>query len=363
MAIMPAKDEVSLLRRFGAPVAALLSLLQCTGTPSIPPDNTNNARSIAEFRYLRIGDVEQTVLIRGHSIDNPILLFMHGGPGSTEMVPFRMFHSELEKHFTVVLWEQRGTGKSYSMGIDRRTMNVDTFISDAHELTLYLLKEFRKEKILVVGHSWGTLLGLRFVQKYPQLVHAYVGSGQVVNQAVAERISFEYIKRRSAGNRRALEDLAGIDTPLPYLTIPGDDRWFDKLKTHRKWLVKTGGEFYQKDDYSTFLNMRTLMAPEYSLLDYLRFGLGSNFSLQSMWPEVMETNFLQPIVSVKVPVFFLQGRHDFVTPSSLVRELFEKMQAPEKQLIWFEASGHHPMYEEPGRFDDIIVGAILPKCQ
>jgi pimeloyl-ACP methyl ester carboxylesterase len=242
-------------------------------------------------------------------------------------------------------------------------MKVDTFISDAHELTLYLLKEFHKEKILVVGHSWGTLLGLRFVQEYPQLVHAYVGSGQVVNQAVAERISFEYIKSKSAGNGRALEELASIDAPLPYLTIPGDERWFDKLKTHRKWLVKTGGEFYEKGDYSTFVNMRTLLAPEYSLLDYLRFGLGSNFSLRLMWPEVMETNFVQPTASVKVPVFFLQGRHDFVTPSSLVLDLFEKIQAPEKQLIWFDRSGHHPMYEEPGRYDDILIGMIRPICQ
>jgi pimeloyl-ACP methyl ester carboxylesterase len=279
------------------------------------------------------------------------------------MVPFRIFHSELEKHFTVVIWEQRGTGKSYYSGINEESMTIAQFIFDTHELTTYLLNTFHKDKILIVGHSWGSALGLLFVQKYPDLVHAYVGSGQMVNPAQAERISYNFIKNKTIDNEDAQKELMTIDQPFPYLTIAGDEDWFSKLKIHRKWLVKMGGEFYGKNDYSTFMNRKILIAPEYSIFDYIRFGLGSNFSLKVMWPQVMKLDFFSKIPEVSLPVFLLQGRNDYNTPSILVKDYFLKLKAPRKELIWFEESGHHPMYEEPEKFDRILIEKLLPICR
>ena len=116
--------------------------------------------SISEIRKVKIGNLTQTILIRGENINNPVLLYLHGGPGTTELIPFRMFHKKLEKYFTVITWEQRGTGMSFSTEIPENTMTINQFVADAHELTEYLLKEFQQKKILVVGHSWGTALGL-----------------------------------------------------------------------------------------------------------------------------------------------------------------------------------------------------------
>lgn len=121
----------------------LFMLFCCTSTPKIK-------NGIAELRTLKIGSVQQTILIRGENIENPIILYLHGGPGSTEMIPFRLAHKNLEKYFTIVSWEQRGTGKSYTSKLDSANMTVDQFISDTHELTKYLQQEFCKEKIIKV---------------------------------------------------------------------------------------------------------------------------------------------------------------------------------------------------------------------
>jgi pimeloyl-ACP methyl ester carboxylesterase len=330
-----------------------LSLCSCSSTPHIEG-------GVAELRKVEIGGLEQTMLIRGRDLENPVLLYLHSGPGTTEMIPFRRAQGGLEERFTVVVWEQRGTGKSYSPSIDPETMTIGQLVSDAIEVTNYLRAEFGKDKIALVGHSWGTIIGMLAIARSPELYFAYAGSGQAVCPRRGERIGYEYALSRAAGNGKALKELRSMDSPLPYLSIDAGETWYDKLLLQRKWLVALGGETYGGKDNSLFFNAGTLSSPEYALADYIAFGMGSSFSLKALWPQVMEQDFLSSLTSVEVPVFFLQGRHDYNTPFSLVEEYYGALRAPEKELIIFENSGHHPMYEEAERYQSTLIEKLLP---
>ncbi|MCK5130307.1 MAG: alpha/beta hydrolase [Clostridiales bacterium] len=317
---------------------------------------------ISEMRSIEIGGVRQTILLRGEDINNPILLYLHSGPGTTELIPFRKAHQTLESHFTVVQWEQRGTGKSYSSAIDQSTMTISQLLSDAYEVTEYLKKEFGKEKVLLVGHSWGTALGLLLVQKYPESFYAYVGSGQEINPSMGEKIGYEYIVRHAPEDEKARKEIADLNTPAAYLTIDDEEKWYKTIIAQRKWLVSLGGEIYQQTNHSLLFNFKTIFSPEYTLIDFAKFGIGSGFSLKAMWPEIMQLDLLNQVPSVDIPMFFFQGKHDYNTPASLVKSYYDTLDAPYKELVWFKESGHHPMYEEPKEFDAMLIEKVLPLC-
>lgn len=316
--------------------------------------------SIAALETVNIGGVKQTLLIRGQDTANPILLYLHCGPGVTEMVSFRSYHSELEKHFTVVLWEQRGTGKSYSPAIPADSMTLDTMVSDTGEIIQHLLQKFNQQKLFLAGHSWGSLLGILTAQKFPDSIYAYVGSGQEVNPGAGEKISYQYTldKARELNNIQALKDLDKINNAYDYLDVVNNPDWYDDLMTQRKWLGKFHGETYNQG--KGFFIFPGLLPSEYTIGDFMRFGQGVAFSLKTLWPQIMQVNFMESADSLSVPVFFLQGRHDFNTPSSLVEDYFNILDAPTKELIWFEDSAHNPMYEEAEKYDRILIDKLLP---
>ncbi len=316
--------------------------------------------SITALETVKIGGVDQTMLIRGGDTGNPILLYLHSGPGVTEMVPFRSYHSALEKHFTVVLREQRGTGKSYAPSISAESMTLDTMVSDAGEVINHLLKKFNQKKLFVVGHSWGSLLGVLAAQKYPEKIYAYAGSGQEVNPGEGEKISYRYAldKAKALGNAQAIKELENIAGTYEYLDVINNPGWYDDLMLERKWLVKFHGETYNQGN--SFFIIPGLLPSEYTIGDFIRFGQGVEFSLKALWPQVMQVNFMESAHNLSVPVFFLQGRHDYNTPSSLVEDYFNALNAPEKELIWLENSAHHPMYEEAQLFDQILIDKLLP---
>lgn len=316
-----------------------------------PPINTPN--SIASLEKVKLGGIDQWILIRGTDRSNPVLLFLHGGPGSPEMPMEHYFGTELEKHFVVVHWDQRGAGKSLSAKIPRESMNIKQFISDARELTQLLKKRFSGEKIYLMGHSWGSLLGVKVVQKYPQDYYAYIGIGQVVDMQRNEAISYQFVleeakKRKDAIALRQLKQIG----PPPYKNIID-------LGIQREYLRKFGGAVYQKETYNKFKNM-IYRAPEYAGMDTLKYLYGNVYGPALMWNELMTVNFLETAPRLEVPVYFLEGRHDYNTPWELVQEYYDKLDAPKgKTLIWFENSAHSPNLEEPERFSEAMVDQVL----
>lgn len=312
-------------------------------------DGVTAADSIAELEKLKLGGIEQYVLIRGKNKNNPVILFLHGGPGSAQIGFVSKYISRLEDEFIVVNWDQRGSGKSYSKSVPKETMNLEQFISDAYELVEHLCNRFNTKNIYVVGHSWGSLLGSMLVSRYPERFKVYIGMGQVINMNDNEKISYRYVleEAKKANNHKAVKALGRIGEP-PYKNEMKD------LMTQRKWLGKFKGAVYEKKLIREFA-MALLISPEYSLLNVFTWFSGNKFSVKYMWSELLKFDIYRDVPEFKVPVYFCTGRHDYNTPFELSYRYYETLNAPHKEYIWFERSAHSPIFEEPDKFCDTVI--------
>jgi pimeloyl-ACP methyl ester carboxylesterase len=325
-------------------------------TPPFLDDHGNVlAGSVATFEDIRLGGYEQAVLIRGRNAHNPLLLYLHGGPGSPELALVRRFNSVLEDHYTVVVWEQRGSGKSYSPFLDDSSMTIERLLGDAHELMIHLTQRFHQEKLYLVGHSFGSFLGLELARRYPHLLRAYVGLGQVVSWSEGERLSMEFAleRARATHNQQALAELGAIRA---FPSAQGD--WQRELATERKWVGRFGGILYGKDGMSSLFFIDR--PDEFTLFDFVTFGLGSLYSIRALWPALQRTDdFRRTATKLEIPVYFFTGRHDYTVPAELSREYFDRLQAPKKEWVWFEASAHMPNFEEPAHYNALMVEKVL----
>ena len=302
--------------------------------------------SISVMEEITLGGVKQTIYIRGYDETKPVILFLHGGPGSPESIMVKHYNAPLEKNFIVVNWDQRGCGKSYSPFIPDSTMNAKQFVSDTIELTEYLRKRFNQEKIYLVGHSWGSVLGVYAIRKHPEMYRAYIGVGQVVNLSENERLSYKFTldeaKRR--GDTDALKKLESINE---YYII--SKYKLSKLMKQRDILVKYGGALYGRYNYDLLFKVE--LKGEYSIFDMVTFLLGSYKSISQMWPELMQNVKLEKTdTEFKIPVYFFTGAHDYNVPFELTEKYYNIIKAPRKGIVWFDKSAHMPNFEEPDRF-------------
>ncbi|HEX5746113.1 MAG TPA: alpha/beta hydrolase [Archangium sp.] len=309
------------------------------------------SEGIASLEQVRLGGVEQWLLIRGRSLHNPLLLYLSGGPGASEMAWVRHFNAPLEEHFLVVQWDQRGAARSYSARKDPEGLTVDQFVSDASELLELLTTRFSQRKVFIVGHSWGSILGVLLAQRRPERVHAYVGTGQQVNFLENDTVSHlrAYELAMRYGDYRALARLARIGPP-PYTGRDMAQRYLT--------LYSLAGRHAGRRGLMPELFSSVLTAPEYSLRDKVRFFLGMRETFPRVYPQLAGLDLEAQVPRLEVPVWFLLGREDHVTPSELAVRYFDKLEAPRKTLLWFEHSGHSPPFEEPGRFNDILTRQV-----
>jgi pimeloyl-ACP methyl ester carboxylesterase len=304
--------------------------------------------AINELTKLTIGNCPQYVAMHGMDTTNPILLMLHGGPGMPQIGFIRHFTQALENEFVVVNWDQRGAGKSYNGNIDKNTMHINQFVDDTIELTNYLLKRFNKQKVYLVGHSWGTAIGLMTIKLQPQLFELYVGVSQIVNMQAGEKISYNYTldSAHKANNNKALADLKRIGNP-PYKTLA------DNL-LQRKWLDTFNGSTYN-------VKMNALMKPAtsfkaYNLWDWAyRFRKGMYFSLECLLNDLLDVQLDKTVTEVNVPVYFFEGLNDYQVPFELAQEYFTKIKAPSKQIVLFENCGHMIPFEQPQKFCESII--------
>ena len=316
-----------------------------------------SAKCVALLEKVRIGGSSQWVLERSENIENPIILFLHGGPGTSQLTMNRRNTRSLEQFFTVVNWDQRGAGKSYRAISEVEKMNVGQFVADAKELTLYLLKKFQKERIVLVGHSWGSVIGAMAASKYPELYSCYVGIGQAANMEQGERASYHWTldQARSHNDRRAIRVLETIGPP-PY---PGD--WQSKIITQRRYLGRFGGEYHGSRNGAFWPVITSLIfSREYGLIDRINFFRGILGSMKLLWPELLGVDLFVTVPEFKIPVFFMEGRFDHESPSNIAEKYFESIKAPSKELVWFERSAHMPNSEERNLFNNILIQKILP---
>ncbi len=322
-----------------------------------PPIRKRGVSSIAELRKVKIGATEQWLMIRGEDLTKPVILFVHGGPGTSQLTIMRRNTRDLEKGFVVVNWDQRGAGKSYSAISDLTRMHLRQFVSDIHEVSLYLIERFKRPKIILVGHSWGSAISVLAVAERPELYSAYIGIGQVSNMRQSEAISYEWTLQQAikAKDHSAVAKLNRIGHP-PY---EGD--WQKKFMAQRQLLGKYGGEYWgsRTGAFGPVL-YNWFFSTEYTLMDRINFFRGIFGSVRLLFPELLRVDLFEHAPELKVPVWFAEGRHDYEVPSVLSAQYFEALKAPRKKLIWFENSAHLPNTEERDKFNLMLLEDVLP---
>ena len=324
----------------GLALAGLAIVFYLWFTPGRTPA-INEPNSIASLERIRIGGVDQYILIRGDDSALPVLLFLHGGPGMPAMYLAHAFQRELEKEFVVVQWDRRGAGKSYRDDISS-TLTTEQLVADTVELTNVLRARFHQDKIYLVGHSWGTYLGMLVIARHPELYRAYVGIGQLARSSPIAGIQDEYILQsaRRKGDHAAIKKLK------------------EKGASVRETLLfKFGGEIHNATSFLPLL-LTGLAAPEYSLRDARNIPKGvslysRNFVYNSISGELMDV-----VTQVQIPVYFFTGRYDYTDPFVLTEQYFSKINAPEKHIVWFEEAAHFPFYEEPEAFTRAMRGVL-----
>ena len=318
---------------------------------------------IESLEAVKIGGIDQWIEVRSQNVNNPILLFIHGGPGIAFIPLAGAFQGPWEKYFTVVQWDQRGSGKTYTSNdreLQRRTMNVPQMEQDTVEVVNYLRKRFNREKIFVLGHSWGSLLGLWLAHEHPEMIYAYVGTGQVVSMGQNEALGYKDAlqEARKRHNEQAIKELERI---APYPSANAD---FEKVATVRGWEQEFLGPPSNVADFTDARRILTdvVSAPEYSLADDYNWihGQQSLFSVKILLAEMTKIDLNQLGLDFRTPIIFLEGRNDPYCRPSLIQEYSQAIKAPQKEFVWFENSGHFPFFEEKQKFADELVQRVLP---
>ena len=341
----------------GLVVAALVTLFVIPGsTPSI--DSRRHPNSLAVLEQVPVNETRQWLLIRSENVAQPVVLFVHGGPGTSQLTLMRRSTQSLEKHFTVVNWDQRRAAKSFAAGRDDARMNMGQFVDDILDLSSYLAKRFHKDKILLVGHSWGSAIGMLAASQRPDLFSAYVGISQVSSMPEGELISYEWAldQSRRAKDTSSAAKLTEI-APPPY-TGPN---WRSKYFTERRILGKHGGEYYGSTIGALGVVLKNLLlSREYTIVDRVNFFRGIFQSVDALYPALARTDLFVQVPEIKIPVYFCLGRHDYEVPSVLSAKYLEVLKARRKQLVWFENSAHLANIEEKDKFNEFMINTVLP---
>lgn len=311
---------------------------------------TISEQGINSVESIPIGGVKQSILIQTEKPGSPILLFIHGGPSMP--VPgvssrgsdyaLVMTTKELVKHFTVVFWDQRGTGKSYSKDIPKETMHLKQFIDDARDVTDYLRARFKQEKLHLAAHSWGSVIGLSLAHKYPEKYYSYTGFSQITNWVENDKLSYKWLleKAKETNNQKALRELTAVGEP-PYLES------FKQWAVIRKWQFKNNSMFYNAGDKksATFFSGLKIMlqSPDYSLTDIYN-SLVRGFKLsytEEMIHNINTFDFFTEVPSLQIPAMFIHGSKEKHVMPELIIRYFEALDAPKgKKLYWSDKSSH-----------------------
>ncbi|HVI24997.1 MAG TPA: alpha/beta fold hydrolase [Xanthomonadaceae bacterium] len=313
---------------------------------------------IEELKAITLGGVAQWISVRGRDRRNPILLVLHGGPGSPTLPVAWTFQSPWEDYFTVVQWDQRGAGRTFA-GNDADAqapgMTIARMADDAEALVRYLRAAYGKRRIFVLGHSWGSVLGVSLARRRPEWLYAYVGVGQIVDFRENERRGYAWTleRARADGNEEAVRELEAL---APY---PGEGPLtIERIGAQRRWLMHYGGLAWGRRDFQWDADAWKL-SPDYTDQAWSRIDAGGLFSLTHLLPALSDVDY-RDTARFACPVFLFLGRHDQATPSSLAADWFATLRAPAKRLVWFAGSAHMPMQEEPGRFLLHLVRDVRP---
>jgi pimeloyl-ACP methyl ester carboxylesterase len=281
---------------------------------------------------ISVGGMKQYIQIKGKDHSKPILLFLHGGPGSSLLHKADNISGKLQQHFVVVHWDQRETGRTLQLNKSSQPLTLSLFYQDTHDLIDSLLKKFKRPKLYLAGYSWGSGLGFYIADQYPELLYAYIAISPVINQWKSESIALVILKETMG--KKAREELSLVKIPFENA---------EQLYYHRKWLFKQEGQKFVS------LGLRKSFVQAWAVTWF------------DVWSRSCDINLFESLQAINCPVYFFAGEKDYTTNYSITREYFNKVSAPKKDLFLFEHSGHGLPETDPGLFQDIIIDKILPE--
>jgi len=342
--------------------ALVLTLLVCATLVIVSPQKTpafvdangqTIENSIAEIRDIEINGVKQRLLIRGRDISNPVLLHLHGGPGGSDQALLQSTGKTIEDLFTVVYWDQRGAGASFSSATKPKNLTLDQIASDGIALAKKLRQEFAKEKIFLHGHSWGTLVGVHMAAKAPELFHAFISIGQVAASKRAEQLSYDFALAAAdkAGDQETINKLKEIGKP-PY---QDDQTWIDTVMVQRGLMTPyelpdQEPLFSMVETYKIFVFYRG-----YSIRDKLASLNGFEMSMQKLWMEAINANLIESHPKLEIPVYFIQGKYDQHTVTEVAKDYYDALQSPTKEYLEFGGSAHWPHLREYEKYREVLL--------
>jgi len=308
--------------------------------------------SLSEKTFTEINGVKMGMIIKSKDISNPVLLFVHGGPGMPEYWLTDKYPTGFEDYFTVVWWDQRGAGLSYNSNTDADTMTTEQFVDDTIAVTNYLKERFGQDKIYLMAHSWGTYIGIQAAQKAPELFNAYIGVAQDVNVCESEKLAYEYMLNyyKNSGDEKTLKQLK---------SMPYDSDDYNKIRDsvmHRAGI----GTTRTMNSVVTGIFFLSLACREYTLTEKINIWRGKISSGESTLKDEFYANDLSKTVTkLDLPVYFMSGEYDYTLNYNMAEDYFKQLDAPVKGFYLFQNSAHSPMFEEPEKFLNIIQEDIL----
>ncbi len=350
------QSVVGLLLTVVLAASVVISQFLAYTPPILNEDGTSSPDSIASLEKVELNGSKQWISIRGKNKNKPVLLFLAGGPGGSQLAAARTQLKELEEHFVVVGWDQPGSAKSFD-SVPSKDLTPDRYISDGCQLASYLSKRFNQEKIYLVGESWGSALGIWMVQKQPELFHSFVGTGQMVSFLDTEKYCYDLAlktarEKDDSGTVRKLEKQG----PPPYY----GKGVAMKMANYLMYLFKVmnANPVITDSSHNTFQDMA---GTEYGIYDKVNYIRGLTSTLNTVYQQLYELDLRKQATELEVPVYFFEGRHDINAPTVLAEEYYNLLKAPAKKLIWFEHSGHSPWITENELFVDMMVNEVLNK--
>jgi len=293
------------------------------------------AQSKPSYDTLAVGNIKQVISYSG-SKDAPLILFLHGGPGSSRMKQAEIFSNILQQHFLVIQWDQRGAGMTDAINKSKGPVTLNLMENDTYELIKILLKKFDKKKLYLVGESWGTVLGFKMAQKHPEILNAYIAFSPVVNQTKSEKLLLEKLKAdaKSKSDNVELKELNAVNVPF---------KSYEEMYYLRKWMFGYDGHPFAEKDVP--------LLKKY-LQDWAEVWMPT-------WNEVMKQNLSVELPEIKCPVYFFLGEKDLQTNFDISKAYFEALKAPKKELFTFKNAGHSVLTEEAEKVQNVIVDQIL----
>lgn len=351
------KIKILICILFGAAVAIIsicLGVLVIMSPGKIKPFTDENGKelknSMAEKCTVEINGVKMGMIIKSKNISNPVLLFVHGGPGMPEYFLMEDYPTGLEDYFTVIYWDQRGAGLSYSSNLDKSTLTIEQYIDDTIAVTNYLREHFGQDKIYLMAQSWGTYFGIQAVKKAPQLYSAYIAVAQVTYQEESEKLAYQYMLDyySKAGDRKTLKKLKENDYLSDgYQKIRGDVLHRAGIGSTHKMRSEVTGIFFP-----------SLKNKEYTLTEKVNLWRGRWMLVKNKQLK-MNADLRKTVTRLEVPTYFLSGAYDYTVNYKMAEEYLKQLEAPVKGFYLFEHSAHSPIFEEPEKVIQIIMNDVL----